>query len=146
MSQSYRVPKTFSSLRVTGQFAPSAIATALSTVTASSYALSAVDSGKVTLLQSTSGIALTLPPVARSAGLSLRLLVSAAGTAANTITKATSDSACILGMVGSVSSAGVAKSSISAGTGGSASDYFDLVSNGTNWFLRGSSANAVTLA
>lgn len=146
MSQSYRVPKTFSSLRVTGAFTPSASATALSTVTAATYALSSVDSGKVLVLQSAAGIALTLPPVARSAGLEFKLLVGAAGTTGNTVTKAASDAPCIYGVVGSVNSAGVAKSSVSAGTGGNVSDYLDLVSDGSKWYLRGFTGNPIVLA
>lgn len=143
-SQSYRVPKTFGSLRVAGSFTPTATATVLTSITSSTYALSSVDSGKTIVLSS--AVALTLPPVARSTAVGFTLLLASGSTTASTLTKATSDSACIYGIVAGVNTAGVAKSSISTATGGNAGDFLEVLSNGTNWFVRGDTANPVVLA
>ena len=148
MSQTSKVPQTFSSIQITKGFTPSAVSTPVRNVTATSYTLTGLDSGKTVFLSNTSGVTLTLPPVTFASGNNFTVVLNAVHTAgSHLIQKASTDSACLHGVVnsavsnGNVNSANTAKSSFTFGTSGNVGDFVSVVGNGSKWFLNGGVAS-----
>lgn len=148
MSQTSKVPQTFSSVQITKSITPTAVNTPVRNVTATSYTLTGLDSGKTVFLSNTSGVTLTLPPVSFASGNNFNVVLNAVNTAgSHLIQKATSDSACLHGVLnsavsnGNVNSANTARSSFTFGTSGNVGDFVSVVGSGTKWFLNGAVAS-----
>ena len=150
MSQESKVLKTFSSVNITSAFTPTSSITPVKSITSTSYSLTSADAGKIIVLNNTSGIALTLPVVGFSSGFSYNILVgSAHSSGSHSVSRSSSDSACLFGVgltsltAGSVATSS-ATSTFTLGTAGNVGDNVSVLSDGSKWFVKAQSKNATS--
>lgn len=137
MSNSSKVLKEFSDVRITGKVTQSTVVSATESLTAAAT-LDATDSGKIFFLNLAGGFTTTLP--APEAGLALKFIVATAPTTAYIIS---AGSALIHGLGSSAEDAtgavdntsGVAVATINlVAAKAQIGDCVDLISDGSKWF------------